>query len=91
MIRSHYLVEPAGITIGESATEVYNVRESLSGRVSQVWRYADGTCRCTRCSGPLVAMLTTCAHATALRRHFDKQATSNAQRAEEHAMPGDRP
>lgn len=33
-----------------------------------VWRSADGTCQCTRCSGPLQAMLASCPHAQAVKR-----------------------
>jgi hypothetical protein len=33
-----------------------------------VWRSPDGTCRCTKCSGPLTAMLTSCRHAQAVKR-----------------------
>jgi hypothetical protein len=49
-------------------TEVWSVRVGRSEPVD-VWRYLpEGTCRCTQCSGPLSAMLTTCPHAKAVKR-----------------------
>lgn len=40
---------------------------------AQVWVSDDGRCRCTQCSGALVAMLTTCKHARAVKRWLERQ------------------
>jgi hypothetical protein len=70
-----YIVEDTGRRIND--TEVWTVM--VKGDVSffpkrvAVWRSTDGMCRCTECSGPLSAMLSTCAHAQAVKRHRAKR------------------
>lgn len=53
---------------------VYPVRP-VSGRgpFTQVWvSHVNGSIKCTNCSGPLTAMLSSCKHANAVRRHLKK-------------------
>jgi hypothetical protein len=45
---------------------------------STCWRSADGTCRWTYCSGPLVAMSASCVHAKAVKRHCTAIAIAKA-------------
>lgn len=52
-----------------SDTEVWSVRMVGRSEPVGVWRDAEsGKCYCTRCSGPLAAMLTSCEHARAVKR-----------------------
>jgi predicted nucleic acid-binding Zn finger protein len=64
MSGQRYTVRDTGERIGD--TEVYAVRQL--GRETYVWRQANGVCRCTECSGPLVAMSASCEHARAVKR-----------------------
>lgn len=60
-------------------TEVWAVKVTGNLDPVSVWRSPDGTCRCTRCSGPLTAMLTSCPHAKAVKRAAGVQGTLNEQ------------
>jgi hypothetical protein len=58
-------------------TEVYTVcytGPEGHGCATNVWRSADGTCRCTSCSGPLVGMSRSCKHVQAVKRAVGRQA-----------------
>jgi hypothetical protein len=54
-------------------TQVWPVRVVARSAPVSVWRSADGTCRCTQCSGPLSAMLTSCPHSRAVKRVAARQ------------------
>lgn len=70
-----YEVEKTKETINES-TEVWLVHDRQGtgderaawDYTTAVWRSADGACQCTRCSGQLQAMLSSCPHAKAVKR-----------------------
>ena len=69
--RKRWLVEEAE---GFRHTRVFNVRRQGQDKwmAKDVW-YSDGRAQCCACSGPLQAMLSTCAHARAVARHIDKE------------------
>ena len=47
---------------------------AIAGRGQSIDVWLDSRCsRCTNCSGPLSAMLSSCAHAAAVKRHVAKQ------------------
>ena len=69
--RKRWVVEEVD---GFSHTRVFTVHRQGQQRfmAKDVW-YSNGRVKCCGCSGPLQAMLSTCAHARAVARHIHKE------------------
>jgi hypothetical protein len=74
MTRTKWVVTKTDETIsGHTEVWLVNVPNSPGYNAVAVWRDIDtGICRCTACSGLLVAMLSTCVHAQAVKRKAAK-------------------
>lgn len=83
-----YEAENTGKTINDD-TEVWLVHDRKGNGderaawdyTTSVWRASDGVCFCTRCSGPLRAMLTSCPHAKAVKRAAGVAPSDKGQQA----------
>ncbi len=80
---ARWVVE-AGEVFGGGGTQNYLVRKTTDPEYANVhvWVYKGSpvTARCCHCSGPLSAMLTTCRHASAVKRFLARQAQASRAR-----------
>jgi hypothetical protein len=78
MKTARYTVVDTGGAADNNSARVFSVTGS-GGRPVSVWCYPHGKCYCQKCSGPLAAMLTSCRHAQAVKRHIARKADGEKQ------------